>query len=257
MNLFIPKSSKQQGSYDTYQFTVKEYLWYGIQGIGILATISYVFYRSVWAFLLFLPGLYFFYQYKRKQLLKKQKEKISLEFREMMQTVITGLQAGYSIENAFIRSYQEMVMLYGDQSGITKELFYITKALRNNQNLETLLVDLANRTHNEDIQDFSEVFVIAKRSGGDMIGILKNTVNIISDKMEVKREILTLISAKQFEQSIMNVIPFLIILYVDMTSPGFFDGLYHNPVGVIIMTILLGVYLFAYLLAKKIIDIRV
>ena len=85
--------------------------------------------------------------------------------------------------------------------------------------------------------------------------MIRQTVDIISDKIEVSRKISTVISSKKMEQSVMNVVPFGIVLYIDASSPGFFDSLYHNPFGILIMTIVLVIYIFAYLLAEKITDI--
>ena len=130
----------------------------------------------------------------------------------------------------------------------------MTRELRNNRNLEDLLSEFAVRTQVADIRDFAQVFHIAKRSGGNLPGILKNTADIISDKIEVKREITTMISAKRLEQSIMNVVPFAIILYINFTSPGFFDPLYHNFLGIVIMSVLLAVYMAALFLADRIIQ---
>lgn len=235
---------------------IMELLKYGLQGVGIAALVSYVFYRSLIVFLLLLiPALIFLLRQKKKDLLRKRKEELNLQFKEMMHAVIAGLQAGYSIENAFTHAYQDICLLYGKQSMMAKELYHLTMELRNNRNIEDVLSDFAARCQVADIRDFAEVFHIAKKSGGNLVGILKNTADVISDKIEVKREITTMISAKRLEQGIMDIVPFAIILYIDVSSPGFFDGMYHNPVGIIIMTVLLAVYIAAYLMAEKIIHI--
>ncbi len=235
---------------------IREIIKYGLQGAGIAALVSYVFYRSVIIFLLLLiPALVLVLRQKKKELLRKRKEELNLQFREMMHAVIAGLQAGYSIENAFIHAYQDISLLYGRQSMMAKELYHLTVEVRNNRNIEDILSDFATRCQITDIRYFAEVFHIAKRSGGNLVGILKNTADIIGDKIEVRREIVTMISAKRLEQGIMNVVPFAIILYIDMSSPGFFDGMYHNLVGIVIMTVLLAVYIAAYLIADKIIRI--
>ena len=174
----------------------------------------------------------------------------------MMHSVIAALQAGYSVENAFEHSYDDLILLYGKNEIIPKEIEVINRNLRNNHNLEEVLTDLADRTHVKDIADFAEVFRIAKRSGGDLTAILGNTAETISDRIEVRREIAVGISDKKMEQKIMDMVPFGIIFYIDATSPGFFDPLYHNLLGVALMTAMLAIYVFAFLLGEKILDIR-
>ena len=64
-----------------------------------------------------------------------------------------------------------------------------------------------------------------------------------------------LVAAKKYEQQIMNLVPMGIILYIRVSNPGYFDSLYHNLAGVLIMTAALALYLAAYLLSEKILEI--
>lgn len=75
------------------------------------------------------------------------------------------------------------------------------------------------------------VFAAAKRSGGELTDIISQTAGIIRDKIQVQEEIHTMTAARVFEQKIMNGIPFGIILYIDLTSPGFFQTMYHTWLG--------------------------
>lgn len=253
-------SLRQQASnmdYSIYQFSFKEIIIYGIEGLGIVGLIAYVFYRSITAFIVLSPiSLAFMYQ-KRNELRDKRYLTLGFQFRELMNSMIASLQAGYSIENSFVHSHSDMTLLFGKNSYIARETAVIIKGMRNNGNVEDLLFDFGMRSHEEDIKDFAEMFRIAKRSGGDLPRMIRQTADIISEKMDVRRRISTIISAKKMEQNVMNLVPFGIILYIDFSSPGFFDVLYHNLTGVIIMTLLLGIYLVAYMMAKRITNIKV
>ena len=57
---------------------------------------------------------------------------------------------------------------------------------------------------------------------------------------------------KKMELAIMKVMPFGILLYINMGNRGYFDSLYHNLTGAVIMTGCLGIYLGAYLLGEHI-----
>lgn len=57
-----------------------------------------------------------------------------------------------------------------------------------------------------------------------MIAITRMTADRISEKMEVKREILVMIAGKQMEAQIMKLMPLAIILYFWVFSPGFLDS---------------------------------
>lgn len=203
------------------------------------------------------PIIYFYRRRKLKSYIRSRKWKLNLEFKEAILALSAALEAGYSAENAFEEAYKDLKQLYQENSMILKELHAIVNQIKMNITVENALSSFSEKTGIEDIQNFSEVFATAKRTGGDLIHVIKITAKIISDKIEVKREILTLIAAKRLEANIMKVIPILILIYLSVTSPGFLDPLYHNFLGTIVMSIFLLCYLGAVLLIDKIIAIEV
>ena len=90
-----------------------------------------------------------------------------------------------------------------------------------------------------------------------MISIIRNTANQIGDKIDVKREIDTMLAAKKYEFRIMTMIPFGIVLYMSVSFPEFMGKLYGSIIGTGVMTGCLIVYLGAYGLGQKIIEIEV
>ena len=170
--------------------------------------------------------------------------------------IAANLQTGNSVENAFRKTYTELKALYGE-ADITQEFRLIGRGLDNNLVLENLLLDFGNRSSIEDIADFADIFAVAKRSGGNLREIITDTADIISEKIEMKRTLRILISEKQFEQKIMSIIPFFILVYIGMTSPGYFDSLYQTISGIGIMTACLAGYIVAMVWGMKITAIEV
>lgn len=125
-----------------------------------------------------------------------------------------------------------------------------------NKTVEECLAELAGRTGIEDVENFSEIFQTAKRTGGDIIKIIQQTGKNIGERIEIQREMETVIAQKKMEANIMSIVPLGIILYMWVASPGFLDPLYHNVFGCILMTVVLVVYILSYLLMKKIVDIQ-
>lgn len=243
--------------YDSYELSAKEKVQYILSGLLFIGILSAVFYDSIWSFLLMLPLLYPYIERIKLRLCKKRKRQLEQEFREMIMSVDANLQAGYSVENAFRESYKDIVQLYGKESDMAKEIYWISIQLQNNQQLEELLKNLAKRSDIDDIRDFAQIFAISKRSGGDLRAIISNTANILEEKREVRREIQTIMSEKELEQKIMRYIPFVIVGYISITSKGFFEKMYHNVVGIVIMTVCMLVYIAASMLAEKILDIEI
>ncbi len=257
-SLSIRKSCGQQVlQYDVYEFSKKE-LFTSCLVIGaVLTGISLLFYQSMWAVFPLLPLAVILWKEIKERKIRARKKELSLQFKDCIQSVAANMKAGCSVENAFQESKKDIILLYGQDCDMAKELEYIHQGIKNNICLEELLLSLGNRSGISDIKEFGEIFAIAKRNGGNMTDILHRTSEIIIKKIEIDREISILISAKQMEQQIMNIIPFAIILYISFTSPGFFDVLYHNLLGISIMTACLLVYLLAYRISSKIIHICV
>ena len=191
---------------------------------------------------------------KRQEELRKWK--LNLEFKELMLSISAELSAGYSIENSIRESEKDLDMLFGEKSAILIETEKIITELENGIPIEKALWEFAISSDIEDISCFSDIFGIAKRTGGNMVEIVKSTADKISEKIEVKREIKTMIAAKKMESRIMNIIPLLIIVYFWLTSPGFLDCLYTVS-GHIFMTGLFGIYMFGCMLSEKISDIKI
>ena len=90
-----------------------------------------------------------------------------------------------------------------------------------------------------------------------MIAIIQATVRQIGDKIDVKREIDTILAAKRYEFRVMSMIPYGIIGYMSLSFPEFMDSLYGNILGMGVMTVCLGIYLGAYYLGVRLIKIEV
>ncbi len=240
-----------------YKFSQKEKLYLVIKGIGVVLLFSYFFYRSLWAVLPLLFLFFLYQKYAAKQLIYKKQEELRQQFKEVMEMVSGNLKAGYSVENAFLETYREMNRFYGKESAVEKLLAFIKIGLENNIPLEKRIREAGKKSKIREIEDFAGVFGAAKLSSGNMTDIMERTALVIGEKIETEKEISILLSARRTEQKIMNVVPFFILCYLDITSPGFFQALYHNLSGIIIMSICLFLYLLAYALSIKMLTVEV
>lgn len=243
--------------YNRYSFSIKEIMRYVLEGTAIVALVSYFFYRSVMGALCLSPFVLFYLKMKKEELCKKRKRKLNMQFKDALKSINDSLQAGYSMENAFMEAYGDMVEYHGADSLIAKELLGIRSGIHNNMPVEDLMDDMGKRSGVEDIQDFAGILRVGKQSGGNLSTLFENSMLVMEEKIAVKEEIQTLISAKKLESRIMSIIPFAIIFYIDITSKGYFDILYANAAGRIIMTICLGIYITAVRMMEKIMEIEV
>lgn len=234
-----------------------EYLLALAKGILLIGIISYLFYGTWICTILFSPYLIWYIKSWEKQLVKKKQSKFRLQFKEAIQSLSAALNVGYSVENAMRETIKDLKGIYKKDDMILREFSYMIRQLQMNVSVETVLQDFAGRTGDEDVQTFVTVFNMAKRSGGDTMEIIRNAVRQMGEKIDVEREITTLVSGKKLELKIMTMIPLGMVLYMKISFPEFLDVLYGNLAGVIIMSICLLVYVVAYEMGRRIVEIEV
>lgn len=242
--------------YRTYRLTMGESI--GYMGVYLLVdgAVSYLFYRSWIPFFLLLPGWLWFLRECKKSLGEKRRRKLEGEFLAGMQAVETALAAGYSVEHAFEEALREMEKIPEEYGLIIRELRIIVSGLHVNRSLEPQLLELADRSGLEDVESFAQVFSAAKRSGGNLAAIIRHTVQALYQRQEIRQEIQVCLAGRRMEQNVMSAVPCLILFYVEAASPEFLEALYHNVTGVCVMTVCLAVYIGAWILGRRIVQIE-
>lgn len=224
---------------------------------GILVLTVWLYYRSVWPLIFLWPSGIWYYRSLEKECMEKKKSEFLVQFKEAVQSMAASLHTGYSVENAVKETQKEMLLMYPKDEMICRELGFMVQQIYIKIPAEQIFEDFARRVRLEDVRNFANVFAAAKRSGGDMIAIIQNTVNQIGDKIDVKREIDTLLAAKRYEFKVMAVIPYAIIAYMMLSFPEFMDCLYGNMIGTGVMSVCLLIYLAAYAFGVKLVKIEV
>ena len=222
--------------------------------VAVVGLFSFFFYRSPWAVPALSPIGVFCYRSIRRKKVEKYREELTVQFRECILAAATSLQAGYSAENAFLECGKDMKLMYGEASPICRELGIIRRGLQINITLEELLQDFARRSGCEEINQFAQIFSLAKRNGGNMAAIIRSSAALIGKQIELRQELRTLLSGKKMELNIMKAMPFGILAYISFGNPGYFDMLYHNLTGAAVMTGCLAAYLAACMLGERVLE---
>jgi tight adherence protein B len=234
-----------------------EILGAAAMGMGIAGLVAYTFYRSVIAFLLLSPFALLFVWYWGRLLGEKRRKRLRSEFKEGITLLAASLQAGYSLENAIGQSAAELKDMFGEDSLMAGEFGYIHGQIGQNRQAEELIRAFGERSALKDVVTFANVLALAKRSQGELVPIIRHTAQVIGDTIRVEEEIETVTAAKRMEQKVMACIPFGIVLYLNAASGDFFSVMYEGAAGRILMSVFLGLYVLAQVLAVKILDIEV
>ncbi|MDK8181843.1 type II secretion system F family protein [Paenibacillus sp. UMB4589-SE434] len=243
--------------YSIYRLSLVERLSAIILAGVMLGAIGIIFYKNViMAVLLALLGL-LYPKLRRKQLMQKRKDELSLQFKQALYSLSSSLAAGKSVENAFREVLKDLRLLYPDPSTyILREFEIINNRVATGEPIEAALQDFSARADIEDIANFADVFVTCKRSGGDIVEVIRRTANIIGEKLEIKQDISVMIAQKKFEARALGIIPFGLVALLGYMSADYMAPLYTG-VGYVIMTVALVILIGALFLIQRIMNIKV
>lgn len=248
---------KREKNYWQQDIRRYEYVRAVVQGVVLIGIVSYLFYGTFLGAILLSPYLVWYLKSWQKQTIQKKKQEFQLEFKEALLSMSAALNVGYSVENAMQETWKDLQLMYKKEETIVREFRYMVRQLEMKLAVERILQEFANRTGDEEVQTFVTVFSMAKRSGGDMVEIIRNAAYQIGEKIDVKKEINTMMAAKKLEFKIMCAVPFAMIGYLRISFPSFMGVLYGNVLGIMIMTICLLIYVSAFAMGKKIVEIEV
>ena len=227
-----------------------------VKSLGITVIVMVLGYRSVWGILLF-PIIFLILQKDEMQREKEVKRrKLQEEFMHGMGVLNSALQAGFSMENAWIEVEKETKLLYGTQSSFYIAIKEINQKVAHNSPIEKLFLEYAYKTKLEDLIQFAELLEFGKRSGSNWKKVIEGTVMQMTERQETRQQIEVMVAEKKMEQKIMNIVPVGLLAFLQIFSWDYMSILYHNILGCIIMTIFLLGYLLAIRFSEKILKVE-
>lgn len=253
-----PAGGEGLTDYNVYHMSGRERLGYTLLAAAAIFAVGMVFYQNpILALLLSLFGLKF-PGIRTKQIIKKRKRELNFQFKDLLYALSSSMSAGRSLESAFRDALRDLSVIYPEpETPIMLETTYILRCVEMNMTVEDAVGQFAARAHSEDITSFSDVIRVCKRSGGNLIEVLRSTSQMISDKIETKNEIETLITAKKFESRILSCTPIVMVAALSATSPEYMRPVFTTAVGAIVMTAAIAMFVAAFFIGEKIMDIEV
>ncbi len=233
------------------------YLFYGGLGrdeFGERTTLSWILDISIPAVVGLVAGR-IFVPTRTKQIRDKNARTLNSQFRDFLEAFNTSIGAGKNVVDSFHAVYDDMRIQFEEDAFIVKELEVILSGMANNFDVEDLMEDLGNRSGNDDIVSFANVFRISYRKGGNLKDTINTTHSILSDKMEIKEEIETMVSASKMEQTVMIFMPIGLIGIMKSMSPDFAAN-FATPAGIASTTIAIGLFIVSYFVGRKILNIK-
>ena len=185
--------------------------------------------------------------------LQRRKRILLLQFRDVLYSISSAVSVGRSMAQALEESMDFWKGTYDEKDLIMRELAAMVRQMKegNARDLD-VLKDFAGRSGLQDIVDFVMVYENCRTSGADLVKAIDRATGIIGDRIDMERELHTLMAQKQFEGRIIMLSPFALLLFLKISSPGFLEPLTGSSAGMMVSTAALGLVAASVLLMERV-----
>jgi len=188
--------------------------------------------------------------------IKKRKIKLRVQFFDLLEAMSVAMRAGNPMLRSLQSAREDLLLIYPQNSDIITELDIIIGRFNNAVSLSEAFLDLAERSGLEDIKSFSSIYATIEGKSGRADEIIRETQQIIADKMEIEMEIDTLMTAAKSEVNIMLLMPLVILGIIGYAGAGFMDAIYTTGAGRIVSTGGFIVFILSFIMARKFSNVK-
>ncbi|WP_258394657.1 type II secretion system F family protein [Paenibacillus sp. MDMC362] len=252
-----PARTNTLPDYGVYHLSMRQRMGCIILGGLVFFSIGYLFYHNLILSLLLGTAGVTIPKFWRRFMLERRRKTLNLHFKQALYSLSSSLSAGRSVENGFRDAVQDLLLLDpGGTSDLIFELKVIVSRMEYGEPIEVALEDFARRAGMEDMENFADVFSTCKRTGGDLVEVVRRTSSVIGEKLDIQQEISVMIAQKRFESKALLAAPFLLLLFMNLTSPDYMETMYSGP-GIVISTFALTALGGCFLWISKMMNIKV
>jgi tight adherence protein B len=231
--------------------------FYIFSALGLFMT-GLLFYKSLILSIILLAFIRPIRLYYEKILAEKRKSQLTVQFKDFLYSISASFATGRHMVSALQEAYSNLQLIYNEDDIIVVEIKSMCKRLIDNkESEEAVLTDFALRSGVEDIINFIDVYFTCRNTGGDIQKVINEAAVVISDRIDIAKEINTITAQKKYEARILTLIPLGLLAFLQLTSPEYIEPLYSTIQGRLIMTGAIGMIVVAFLWSMKITEIKV
>jgi tight adherence protein B len=183
---------------------------------------------------------------KEKKL--KFKEQSLDEFLEINRILIAELYSGKSLESAYKEILHNLSKDNINQYPIMyQNLTNWCEQFEVGRSIEEVLKTFAHQNEDEVMEQFVDMICVTKEHGGNLLEVIELTNRVLREKRQIKIDIGVMISEKKLEQKVLSLMPFGMLILMQLTAYEFISPLYESLSGRMMMTLALFVFISCYM----------
>lgn len=193
----------------------------------------------------------------QKNAMKKRLMKLRTQFYDLLEAMSVAMRAGNPVLKAMESAREDLSLIYSEDSDIIVEVDIILRKFNNAISLSEGFADFAERCGLEDVASFASVYQTIEGKSSRTDEIIRETQQIIGDKMEIEMEIDTMMTAAKSEVNIMLFMPLLILLIIGYAGSGFMSAMYEPGIGRVVATGGLVMFIISFIMARKFSNVKI
>jgi tight adherence protein B len=159
-----------------------------------------------------------------------------------------ALRAGHSMISAFgILADQAIEPVKTEFSEVYKKQNYGLP-------LRDAMLQMLERVPSPDLRVFITGILVQKDTGGNLADFLDRIVTMIRERIRIQREIRTQTAQGRLTGWILCLLPFVMLILLNIVTPGYSDVLFHDPLGQKMLYIGFGLLLTGGFFIRQIVN---
>ena len=191
------------------------------------------------------------YPYFRKLEEEKARRELLVQFKDLLYSLAASFSVGRNMRQALSESLEFWGNIYGERDPIVVETMIRGMEEANETDVK-VLKEFAERSGLRDVQDFANVYESCKTTGGDMGRAISRATGVIADRIEMDRELRSMMAAKLSEGRIVGLAPVALVLAMRSFAPEYMVPIYTTVRGAMVALVSLGLSAFAILMTERI-----
>lgn len=221
-----------------------------LKQVGLLTFLTFVaimllfFISFFYLFLiLLLVGATVVFYLQRKA--AKRLEQLDKQLPLVLKYLSSGLAAGYSLFQALKYTANSL------PEPMQKEIATTVEQISLGLSVEDAFANLSLRVPLPEAKLIFLTILIHKKTGGNLVAILKQTQAVLEERQKLKNELQTQTAQVRFSSTVVGALPFIVFFFMLLTDPTYVLPLVQTQLGQIMLGLALLAEVSGYLLIKR------
>lgn len=186
--------------------------------------------------------------------LNSRKSKRSKDFNQQLPEICRMLsstvKAGLTLNQGVSRLGRE----FSDPAG--QEFATMDREISLGDNFDAVFNRLKERISSKELNIFVNTVIIQRKVGGNLAEVLQLMAETLEERSRINKEVDTVTAESKYVAYILPVLPIIMALMMNMLIPGFLEPLF-TPIGLILLAVCAGVQILAFIIIKRISEVKV